>query len=561
MVDRLNLTDFTGGLHLRRSEFTLGDNQSPDMLNVEVDPKVGFFTRQGWTRWNTSDIVSTPTISNWAPRHAYLHPLSTGGYLLYIANGATVYYSGASASFTNMTTDSGSFTCDADPHLADFTSWGDVCYIATGQGNPSYKKNGIGTAAALTAPIGGGSATFNDDYTTPAGGYMPKANLVESHLGYVFVAGIEEDYNGDASDETYPNRLRWSHPNEPEDWATLDFIDVLGGGNRITALKSYQDALLIFKEDSIWALYGYNADSWQLIQVSSSIGTPSPAAITRSPNALYFYSGASRGGVYAMPDVSTPVHISDPLEEALEEITEHDNVWLSWMDRRLWCCLPWAYTNTSGGDSVFVFDPEVGEGAWVCHQPALGALACVVDNSDIVMGFPVGVIDGSSGAAAVLKLNGQDAATDQILANATQSAFDVRYRTGWKFLDTPDVSKSWLRPRFVLGQPLNDVQIDVDTYWDYDASSPQRQQRISLTGIDAPVWDALGSGGSGFDWGDGTLWGANPEGSLMRRTVVGDSLGWASAVSLEFSTNPATAGTAWSTTGIILKYRQRRSTT
>ena len=33
--------DFTGGLNLRADQFQLSKNESPDMLNVEIDPRGG----------------------------------------------------------------------------------------------------------------------------------------------------------------------------------------------------------------------------------------------------------------------------------------------------------------------------------------------------------------------------------------------------------------------------------------------------------------------------------------------------------------------------------------
>lgn len=550
----LNLTNFTGGLNLRRHEFSLGDSESPDMLNIDVDPRVGFSTRKGWTRWNSADIVSTPTAGNWTPRHAFIRQTSSGGYYIYIADGSTVYSATQVGTFSNL-----SVTADADPHGADFASWGDLCYIACGLSNQSQRDN-AGTVGSLTPPEDDGTPTWNDDYTTPAGGTMPRANCVEAHLGYLFVGGVREDYDNTGV-ANYPNRLRWSHFNEPEDWAQLDFQDIEIGGGKITALKSFGSVLLIFKEDSVWGLFGYNADSWQLSQLSASVGAPSPAAVTRSPGAIYFYSGASRGGIYAMTGDSEPVHISDPLEQALEEITAHDDTWVGWVDRKLWCCLPWDYENRNGGSSVFVFDPEIGNGAWVCHQPALGELRCPIENSDIVANSPLAVIEGSSGAAAVMELEAQDVATDQILAAGTESAFTARYRTGWKYMGWPDLQKAWLRPRFIVGLTASDVSIDLKTYWDYDESAHRNSQRIDITGEDAPLWDALGSGGSGFDWGDGTLWGSGTDGAWVTRTVSGSNLGWARSVSLEFSTNPSTAGVAWQVSGIIGKVRFRQFTT
>lgn len=542
----LNITNFTGGLHLRRSEFTIGPTQSPDILNIDVDPSIGIATRKGWTRWNAADIVVSPTAVNWDPRHGFVHQFADGSYRVFVADGSKVYSSGPDATFADA-----SITADAAPHGADFASWGDTCYIACGIDNASNKYTG--SFSALTPPEDDGSPTWNNDYTTPAGGCMPRANCVEAHLGYLFVAGVNEDYDNTGATD-HPNRLRWSHFNEPEDWAQLDFQDIQIGGGKITALKSFGNVLLIFKEDSVWGLYGYNADSWQLSQISASVGAPSPPALTRSPSAVYFYSGASRPGIFAFAGDGQPIHIGDPLKDALNEMTDHNDVWLGWVNRKLWCCLPWDYASTSGGSSVFVFDPEIGNGAWVCHQPALGELRCPIEGSDIVVNSPLAVIEGSSGAAAVLELEAQAAATDQILADTTESAFPTRYRTGWQYLDWPDLQKSWLRPRFIVNISTHDASINVNTFWDYDETSPSNQQRIDVTGVGAPTWGS-------FTWGDGTLWGGGADGAFVTRTVTGSSLGWARAVSIEFSTNAATPGVAWAITGIIGKVRFRQFTT
>ena len=40
--------DFTGGLNLRADQFQLADNESPRMLNVEIDPRGGVFARGGF---------------------------------------------------------------------------------------------------------------------------------------------------------------------------------------------------------------------------------------------------------------------------------------------------------------------------------------------------------------------------------------------------------------------------------------------------------------------------------------------------------------------------------
>lgn len=55
-VSVLRTDDFTGGLNLRADAFQLGRNESPDLLNVEIDQRGGFQMRRGIQRWNSSAV-------------------------------------------------------------------------------------------------------------------------------------------------------------------------------------------------------------------------------------------------------------------------------------------------------------------------------------------------------------------------------------------------------------------------------------------------------------------------------------------------------------------------
>ena len=65
--------DFTGGLNLRADQFQLGANESPDMLNVEIDPRGGIASRGGMSKIVTNGIISGTTTfvassSSWNPK-------------------------------------------------------------------------------------------------------------------------------------------------------------------------------------------------------------------------------------------------------------------------------------------------------------------------------------------------------------------------------------------------------------------------------------------------------------------------------------------------------------
>lgn len=541
----ITLKSFVGGLNLRQNNFNLEDDESPDMLNVEVDPRGGFYSRKGWNRWNAVDIGNA---NDWDPRNGYVHPLSNGDFVVYIANNDEILSGGGTGVFESL-----SITADANPHLADFASWGDTVYIACGHDRFPHKRDG----SSLAEELSDASFGFNNDYTTPVGGRMPKCDYVEAHTGYLFAASTYEDF------VHHPNRLRWSHPSQVEDWAELDYIDIEAGGGGITGLVSFQDHLLIFKTESIWALYGYDSESWQLIRVSRAAGAPTLHAITASETAVFFYSSAGRSGIYAYSGGTDVVHLSEKLRTAMEEVERVEDIWLGWVGRRLWTSVPWQPDGSENDrQSNFVFDPEVGRGAWVRHEAALGNLTLILANSDTQIGYPLGAIQGAD-AACLVRLEYQVAAEDEILLDDIQTPFPSRYRTGWKDAGWIERLKSWRRPRFILRNPNSDVSVLVEAFYDYDVNTVIRSSQLTVDGPSGGglFWRDLGAAapeGDGWDWDDGTIWPAAAAGSQVRR---GQPFGHSRALQLRFSVTPTTLGSSWGVDAIELKYLLRRFTT
>lgn len=566
-LQSVNLVDFTGGINLRQTDFQLGENESPSLLNVVMDPRGGFATRMGWGMWNTAQVIAAPTEATWKPRNAEMHLYSNGQVAVFVSNASKVWAAGSGAAFVDL-----GAVATATPHLADFAGWGDAVYIACGQANASWKVTNVPTAgnkgAALTISA---AANWNNDYTTPAGGKMPKAEHCEPHGGYMFVAGTNED------GISYPNRVRWSHPDQPEDWALQDYIDILQGGSKITAIRSFQDHLLIWKVDSVWALFGYDRDTWQLIKVSRSVGTPNPAAVTKSESHVYFYSASGRNGIYAYGG-QEPVLISDQIRRAMDQIPNDQEVYLGWAQRRLWCQIPFPIDpNDQSHGLMFVFDPELGNGAWVVHKPAKGTMGPIVEHSDVALEYPLACVCGCSGSSGVMRISYRPNNADDIFLTGT-FGFRSFYRTAWQHAGWPERQKGWLRPRVIARNPLQKVTVRMDTYWNYDSANAQRSHSFDINSTGAVFWRAGGFDdalGQGFDWkvdgaasldGRGANWKSGERtGDVIVRPVAPviapGSLGWARSVQLEFAPADYTLGLPWSVDAIILKFNVRGFTT
>ena len=416
MVNRLeplNLMDFTGGLNLRRNQFQLAENESPDMLNVDIDPRGGFYTRKGWQRWNPDDIVDA-TVTTWKPRNAAVHTWANGTQVTYVVNDNVIYWAAEDTVFSPLT----GITADATPHLADFAPWGDDLYIACGMFHPSYRRNGLSAPMALDPDSW-------SEVDAPVHNTMPQAEFVAGHASYLFCAvTVEAGVNHFA-------RVRWSHPGKPDSWREDDFLDIDTGGGRITGIGSFRDHLLIFKTNSMWALYGYDEDTWQLIKVSVSVGCPSVTAASRSESAVYFFSASDKGGIYAYSGES-PVYISESLRPAFEEILAYENVFVSWAGRRLWVSMPWIKEvgSTASITSLFVLNPDIGQGAWTMYRSDYGAVGPVLDGSDVNARYPLSAF-WSDHIAAMVTLDYIEDAYDLLLDPPSLGVTDAEGSPGY----------------------------------------------------------------------------------------------------------------------------------
>jgi hypothetical protein len=548
-LEPINLTDFTGGLNLRRDQFQLGENESPDMLNVDVDPRGGFYTRKGWQRWNDVDVPGVAA-GAWQPRNGAVHNLADLSQITYVASGTKLYAADTSATFTEVA----GVTCGATPHLADFATWGQDIYIVTGAFGPSWRRHADGSLLQM-AP-----ATWSE-VDAPTQNTMPMAEFIETHAGYTFVANISE---GAA---LFPARVRWSHPNRPDAFRELDYLDIDAGGGKITAITSYADHLLIFKTNSLWALFGYDDDSWQLVKVSNNVGCPAITSVTRSETAVYFFSASNKGGIYGYSG-GEPVYMSEKVAPALEVISAYDLVFVSWAGRRLWVGVPWSKKAgpTPEPDSLLVFDPDIGQGSWTMYRSEHGAVTVVLDGSDVNAKFPLAAFWCHTHAVMAV-LDTIDDAYDTLKVANTPEPFVSYYRTRWMNAGWPDRLKSWRRPMFICRKVPRPVDLLVEQFRDYDETTVRRTGHVEIAAESGPQWKELGfddPSGTGFDWtelgekdpaGRGVNWGETRAGASLLR---GGPMGHARALQVRVVAAPNTPLQKWGVDGIVVKIVTRR---
>jgi hypothetical protein len=210
--------------------------------------------------------------------------------------------------------------------------------------------------------------SFNDNIAAPTGGNMPVARLVAAHREYVFVAYTDEHFG--TYTDLKPRRIRWSHPGQPEDWRTQDFIDIPNG--TIRALLPFQDFLMVFTDDEIYGLYGTSTDDFSLQRISGDTGTQWARSITRGPGRTYWWDWDNGVMCY---DGRRIFSVFDKLSAALQEGQFSwgaiqngldDIVELCWSDGRLYVGKQVVPTDLG---LTLVFDPSVGKtGAWTTYD-------------------------------------------------------------------------------------------------------------------------------------------------------------------------------------------------
>lgn len=106
---------------------------------------------------------------------------------------------------------------------------------------------------------------------------------------YLFVAGV----TGQSS------RLYWSNLGDPTTFGVGNFVDInANDGDAITALNILNDELVVFKNDSVWAISGWSGDTFSVTTAAgqnttnkaAGVGTPSNQSVVSVGRDLYYLS-------------------------------------------------------------------------------------------------------------------------------------------------------------------------------------------------------------------------------------------------------------------------------
>ena len=456
--------DFTGGWNLADDGYNLEPDESFDLQDVDIDRRGGFGIRRGSKRFITAECglaVGAPDSG-----YTYVDP-SNVRHILVARGGEVRRWDGAA--WQNVRA---AFGGTGRTRFVEFNN----ALYSSPPGLVPHKWTGSGTSTSLTTTVG----NYNDDLTAPNNGNFPQCNTMVVWHNAMWAGGVAE------ASGTKDNRLRWSHPFNPEDWRTDDWIDIDPDdeNGRIRALVPFGERLLVFKDRAIYAVHGYPPDGFSVQELTKSLGTPSQWSVKATENAVYFWD-TDRGlwsfdgsdfnwdfePLYPLID-DRKIHVQFSFQTILE--IHNDRVWLS---------VPYLAPPYANLFVSLVFAPNVGkEGAWTIHTATLFGwwIHRGSDGGDIhlVGGDDTG---GGAGNGYLYELDVENFWQDEAIIGVgtfEMQAIPAHYTTRWFDGKVSVQKKRWKRPEFVLRAGANQVTV-AEVVTDYDPTKVVKTFQLS----------------------------------------------------------------------------------
>ncbi len=521
------LESFSGGLNYRTDQFNLAPNESPDLLNVDIDPRGGVKLRNGVDAVNSTQVSSSKEIIGLGSF------FTDSGTSHIMANyGTAVAYSTGG----NFTTISSGITARTDGSRMYGMTMNNVFYGVSGD-KVSFKWNGS-SGADLGTTLNGSAGNY------------PIAQYTAFWNNFAWVAKTYED---DSGFSYYNSRVRWSNANDPEKWTANDYVDIDIGerGDYVTGLLPLSDRLLVFKNNSVHAIYGFDSDSFQVVALSRDIGSLALSSPVSTPYGVFFWHG--REGVY-LYNGEQFINVFEKIRPAIDNgrISFTTAPQLAWFENRLYVSvdmLKYYETGTTIARHVFIFDPSIE--SWTVTD--INAATLHVHSAPNALPLLLGAsqFSGSSDKGRIVKLE-QSRSTDSYNGSAT-ARIKSFFTTPWLSGKNPVVKKRWGRPQVVMDAASTST-MQVDVYSDYDKASTDKTVYLNIAGRDSAYTWETNDAGTGSLWNTAT-WSSEAAASITD-VVRLQSLGLAKSVALKI--NGPSQSVDWEINGIMFTYKPRR---
>ncbi len=513
--------DFTGGLNLAVDPFDLEPNESPLMVNVDLDRRGGFGLRRGCRTYIEDPLPTGTAVGALIPFYN-----TSGTHQLLVGDNAGRLYTWNGTAWVLQLTGG-----NAIYHWAQMN---DLLYVTNASNGTVDRWNGT-VFASITA------AGYNDDLTAPAGGRFPQAGAtVATHANVMWVGNFIDSIDA----ARHVSRVRWSHPGTAEDWRTNDYIDIdpNDGCGQIRMLVPFQERLLVFKDRAVYAIHGYPPNGFSVQNLTREVGASSIHSVIATEEVVYFSDARTGANSYDGKQFQWIFEKIFPLiDDERVRVDLLPFASLCFHNRRLWLSTRWLEEPYENIQETLVFDPRLGggKGAWTFYS-----------NLGSIVQLSYRESDGS------LHLLGQDGL--YVMENDVEGLFEDQepdgnseirgeYQTRWFDAKNFALRKRWKRPEVVMRDNAN-LQLNVDVFTDYNPNVVKRSFSFTTEqdGTEL-VWDV-------DDWDEAVWAGESGDRAIVKR---GSPLGNARAISLKFR-NINQTGTDWRVHAIINKYIPKR---
>lgn len=513
---------FNGGLNLTNQTQQLSEEETPDCRDVDFGVRGGFTLRGGFQ----SLVKNTGLADGVILGNAYLSTSTNDNLLIVETNGDLYEWDGSSLTDTaqNLTDD-----MSERVRMAEFQ---DIAYFANCYTSSVLKVRKWDGTTLTTM-----TNAFNDNYLSPSGtsGNMPLGRQIAAWNGYMWLGDTTE------SGTRYANRLRFSHLQSPEDWATNDWFTVgeIGDGEPITGLQPFGDRLIVFTKKSTWQVLGFSKDDFILEQVTDASGACTCRASAVNSGICYWVSTDGQVMAYNKDRVA-------PISEKIRWWSDIGRIQhggahkLMWSDGRLWCSLE-AGSGESASRWTFVWDPS--SQTWTRYGVVVEELFHW-NRGTSADGDPLFFLNSTSLPNTGLYRYDKEYYTDLDPDGATVR-IQGYYRTGWLRAGETATKKRWKRPR-ITAAARADTTVRVQVFYDFDDQTPRKDQSFMITSdIATSLWGTM-------NWGDDWS-GATDETYAFVRMP---SSGTARAVSYLFSStdNPS----RWWVDSVAVPFRRKQ---
>lgn len=479
-----SLTDFTGGLNLRANPFQLAPNESPDMLNVDIDPRGGIMRRGG-----VGLHSQVPSPSGFTgPHRLFVH----GDKVIAQTNNQFFFLVSRSGSQWHPLRGGAGLKT---PFAAEAASLGLRTYFATG---PGWGMVFNGSNLTSVPPPGEGGRGWNESLDEPGG--SGEARLVRARVYAPFTGGTGSHlfagntYEGDAQRR---HRVRWSWPslaNEtvgPNRWRSLDYLDINCGRtqDQITAMVQFRDHIVVFKRHSVWALYADNpTDAVYVKQIADGIGTTENKNTISTEMGVFFYDSQEGLFLYNGEGIQWLFEPLKPLiDDGLINADRANLAVLGYADRKLHLSLP----NGSDHWNSVTYVLDVDLMAWTRYNYGMHNYANI-DQGGRRKLLGVRALDvkrQTLNARRYVYVVNADLSWDLWSGPNTQHLIRAHYQTSWVG-DPSGADTQFRRAEYMAiagnagGSGASTVRVDVDAVRDFGSYSPDTP--VASTAVPPP---------------------------------------------------------------------------